>query len=87
MKSQQTSRKTRRREKNRSFKIGDLIKIGDNVPFVEENMLGAVGMIISFNETGYPKGLSGRSRDNIMYTVASKGKNIKLFEDEMEAVQ
>ncbi len=84
MKMQTRPSKKHRQKKNQSFKVGDLVKIGDEVHFVEEELLGAGGMIISFNETGYPKGISGRSRDNIMYTVATGGKNIKLFEDEME---
>ena len=84
MKVQTRPSKKRRQEKNQTFKVGDLVKINDQVHFVEESMLGAVGMIISFNETGYPKGISGRSRDDKMYTVAACGKNIKLFEDEME---
>ena len=87
MKMQTRPSKKRRQKKNQDFKVGDLVKIGDDVHYVDERMLGAVGMIISFNETGYPKGISGRSRDNIMYTVATGGKNIKLFEDEMEFVQ
>jgi len=87
MKSQKRPQKKRRQEKNQTFKVGDLIKIGNDVPFLEVNMWGAVGMIISFNETGYPKGLSGRSKDSVMYTVATCGKNIKLFEDEMERMQ
>jgi len=87
VKMQTRPTKKHRQKKIQSFKVGDLVKIGDEVHFVDENMLGAVGMIISFNETGYPKGISGRSRDNIMYTVAAGGKNIKLFEDEMEFVQ
>lgn len=86
MKNKKQPEKKRRREKNRTFKVGDLIKICDDVTFIEEEMLGAVGLIVSFNETGYPKGISGRSTDSVMYTVAASGKNIKLFEDEMEVV-
>ena len=74
-------------EKNGDFKIGDLIKIKENAHFVEENFVGAAGLIVAFNETGYPKGFSGRAEDGIMYVVAAQGRNIKLFEDEMEKVQ
>jgi len=74
-------------EKNAAFQIGDLIKIKDQVHFVEEEFLGAPGLIVAFSETGYPKGLSGRSKDGTMYTVASQGRNVKLFEDEMEKIQ
>ena len=74
-------------KKNVAFQIGDLIKIKDQVHFVEEEFLGAPGLIVAFSETGYPKGMSGRSNDGTMYTVASQGKNIKLFEDEMEKIQ
>jgi len=74
-------------EKNMPFKVGDLIKIGSNAHFVEEGFLGAHGLIVAFNKTGYPKGFSGRSKDDIMYTVAAQGKNIRLFEDEMEKVK
>jgi len=73
-------------EKNLPFKVGDLIKIGSNAHFVEEGFLGAHGLIVAFNKTGYPKGFSGRANDGTMYTVAAQGKNIKLFEDEMEKV-
>ena len=77
----------RRREKNKLPKVGDLVKIGREVPFLEPEMCGTVGLVVSFHETGYPKGLSGRSRDGIMYTVAALGKNVKLFEDEIEVLQ
>ena len=53
MKVQTRPSKKRRQEKNQTFNVGDLVKINDQVHFVEESMLGAVGMIISFNETGY----------------------------------
>jgi len=42
---------------------------------------------VAFNKTGYPKGFSGRAKDDVMYVVAAQGRNIKLFEDEMEKVQ
>lgn len=87
MKTQKRPVKKRRQEKNQTFKVGDLIKISNDVPLVEDTMWGAVGMIISFNETDYPKGLTGRSRDGTIYTVAAGGKNIRLFEDEMEIMQ
>jgi len=74
-------------KKNSDFKIGDLVKIKENAHFVEEEFVGAAGLIVAFNETGYPKGFSGRAKDGIMYVVAAQGKNIKLFEDEMEKVQ
>ena len=76
--------KKRRKEKKNTFNIGDLVKIRDQVPFLEPETCGKVGLIISFRETGYPKGLSGRSNDGTMYTVAALGKNVQLFEDEME---
>tara|TARA_Y100001938_G_scaffold25969_1_gene34724 strand:+ start:1518 stop:1781 length:264 start_codon:yes stop_codon:yes gene_type:complete len=75
------------RKKNSDFKVGDLIKIKENAHFVEEEFIGAAGLIVAFNETGYPKGFSGRAKDDIMYVVASQGRNIKLFEDEMEKIQ
>lgn len=87
MKKQKEPQKKRRQEKNRSFSVGDLIKVAGSVAFLDESMLGTVGMIVSYHETGYPKGISGRSNDSIMYTVAANGKNIKLFEDEMEIIQ
>jgi hypothetical protein len=87
MRSRKSIPKKTAAKKNPTFKVGDLIKISDSVAFVEENMLGAVGMIISFNETGYPRGISGRSKDNIMYTIATRGRNVRLFEDEMEFIQ
>tara|TARA_Y100001938_G_C8084692_1_gene431247 strand:- start:1662 stop:1925 length:264 start_codon:yes stop_codon:yes gene_type:complete len=74
-------------EKNADFKVGDLVKIKENAHFVEEGFIGAAGLIVAFNETGYPKGFSGRAKDGIMYVVAAQGRNIKLFEDEMEKVQ
>jgi len=74
-------------EINDDFKVGDLIKIKANAHFVEENFVGAAGLIVAFNETGYPKGFSGRAKDGIMYVVAAQGQNIKLFEDEMEKIQ
>jgi len=74
-------------EKIRRFNVGDLIKISPASLFLDESMLGAHGLIVAFNKTGYPKGFSGRSNDDIMYTVASQGKNIKLFEDEMEKIK
>lgn len=79
--------KTNTRKKNAEFKIGDLIKIKDNAHFVEECFIGAAGLIVAWNKTGYPKGFSGRAKDDIMYVVASQGKNIKLFEDEMEKLK
>jgi len=79
---QKTSQK-----KNAEFKVGDLIKIKDNAVFVEEEFIGAAGLIVAWNKTGYPKGFSGRAKDDIMYVVASQGKNIKLFEDEMEKLR
>ena len=86
MKTQKRPAKKRRQEKNQTFKVGDLIKISNDVPLVEDTMWGAVGMIISFNETDYPKGLTGRARDGTIYTVAAGGRNIRLFEDEMEMI-
>tara|TARA_R110002110_G_scaffold33088_1_gene113816 strand:+ start:847 stop:1092 length:246 start_codon:yes stop_codon:yes gene_type:complete len=74
-------------QKNLGFKVGDLIKIKENANFVEENFVGAAGLIVAFNETGYPKGFSGRAKDGVMYVVAAQGQNIKLFEDEMEKLQ
>ena len=74
-------------KKNRQFSVGDLIKIKPNAVFLEDGLLGAHGLIVDFSKTGYPKGFSGKSNDDIMYTVASKGKNVRLFEDEMEKVQ
>ena len=74
-------------QKSDNFKIGDLIKIKENAHFVEDEFIGAAGLIVAFNKTGYPKGFSGRSKDDVMYVVAAQGKNIKLFEDEMEKVQ
>lgn len=75
----------RRKEKRPDFKVGDLVKIGHNVSFLTaKDGLGMVGLITSFNQTGYPKGISGRSRDDKMYTVVAAGKSVKLFEDEME---
>tara|TARA_B100000676_G_C17447262_1_gene517166 strand:- start:291 stop:551 length:261 start_codon:yes stop_codon:yes gene_type:complete len=71
-------------EKNAGFEIGDLIKIKSNAHFVEEEFIGAAGLIVAFNKTGYPKGFSGRAKDDTMYVVAAQGRNIKLFEDEME---
>ena len=82
MKNEITQKSTQK--KDVVFKIGDLIKISENTHFVEEEFLGAPGLIVSFSETGYPKGISGRSKDGTMYTVASCGKKVKLFEDEME---
>ena len=73
-------------KENLDFKVGDLIKIKDQVHFVEEEFLGAPGLIVSLSETGYPKGVSGRQNDGKMYTVASCGKKIRLFEEEMEKV-
>ena len=74
-------------EKNSGFKIGDLIKISPNAHFIEECFMGAPGLIVASHKTGYPKGFSGRSNDGIMYVVASRGRNIKLFEDEMEKLR
>ena len=54
-------------QKNLGFKVGDLIKIKENANFVEENFVGAAGLIVAFNETGYPKGFSGRAKDGVMY--------------------
>jgi len=85
MKSKQEQKNAQ--EKNIEFKVGDLIKIKENAHFVEEEFIGAAGLIVAFNRTGYPKGFSGRSKDDIMYVVATHGRNIKLFEDEMEKVQ
>ena len=73
-------------EKNPGFKIGDLVRVLPNAHFVEEEFVGAPGLIIAFNATGYPKGFSGRAKDDIMYVVAAQGRNIKLFEDEIEIV-
>lgn len=78
--------KKRRKEKEQTFKVGDLIKIKSSAVFVDEEFIGTAGLIVSFNKTGYPKGLSGRAKDDIMYVVAACGKNIKLFEDEMEMI-
>ena len=75
------------RKKNNDFKVGDLVKIKANAHFVEEGFIGAAGLIVAFNETGYPKGFSGRAKDSVMYVVAAQGQNIKLFEDEMEKIQ
>jgi hypothetical protein len=75
-----------RRKKITDFEVGDLIKIKENAHFVEEEFVGAPGLIVAFNKTGYPKGFSGRAKDDIMYVVAAQGKSIKLFEDEMEKV-
>ena len=74
-------------EKNRRFNVGDLIKINHDAHFIEEQLMGAHGLIVAFSKTGYPKGFSGRANDDVMYTVASQGKNVRLFEDEMEKVQ
>ena len=74
-------------KKNPHFNVGDLIKINGNANFVEDDFLGAHGLIVELNKTGYPKGFSGRANDGVMYTVASQGKNIRLFEDEMEKIQ
>jgi len=73
--------------KNLSFSVGDLIKINGNAHFVEDDFLGAHGLIVELNKTGYPKGFSGRANDGVMYTVTSQGKSIRLFEDEMEKIQ
>jgi hypothetical protein len=78
--------KNRDKQKKSDFKVGDLIKIKPNAHFVEEGFIGAAGLIVAWNRTGYPKGFSGRSKDDIMYVVAAQGRNIKLFEDEMEKV-
>ena len=78
--------KKRRKEKLQTFSVGDLVKIKNNAHFVEEEFIGAAGLVVAFNKTGYPKGFSGRAKDDIMYVVAACGKNIKLFEDEMEMI-
>ena len=87
MQKSNTEEQKNPRKKISDFKVGDLIKIKDNAHFVEENFVGAAGLIVAFNETGYPKGFSGRAKDSMMYTVAAQGQNIKLFEDEMEKIQ
>jgi len=74
-------------EKKRRFNVGDLIKIRPNAHFIEDEFMGAHGLIVAFNKTGYPKGFSGRENDGTMYTVAAQGRNIKLFEDEMEKIR
>ena len=79
--------KKKPQEKSRRFSVGDLIKISPNAHFLEEVFMGAHGLIVELNKTGYPKGFSGRANDGVMYTVASQGKNVRLFEDEMEKVQ
>ena len=85
MTSRQHPDQRRRREKNKRLKVGDLVKINETVPLIDEDLAGTVGMIVSFNESGYPKGLTGHARGGTMYTVAALGRNIKLFEDEIEA--
>ena len=84
MQKSNTEEQKNPRKKISDFKVGDLIKIKENAHFVEEEFIGAAGLIVAFNKTGYPKGFSGRAKDDIMYVVASQGRNIKLFEDEME---
>lgn len=79
-------KKNEEKQKNLGFKVGDLVKIKENANFVEEGFIGAAGLIVAFNKTGYPKGFSGRAKDDTMYVVAAQGKNIRLFEDEMEKV-
>jgi hypothetical protein len=74
-------------EKIRRFNVGDLIKISPSAHFIEESFAGAHGLIVASNKTGYPKGFSGRANDDIMYTVAAQGRNIRLFEDEMEKIK
>ena len=86
MTSRQHPEQRRRREKNKRLKVGDLVKINETVPLIDEDLEGAVGMIVSFNESGYPKGLTGHARGGTMYTVAALGRNIKLFEDEIEVI-
>lgn len=73
-------------KKNRPFNVGDLIKIKPNAIFLQEELLGAHGLILALEKTGYPKGFSGRANDDVMYTVTSQGKSVRLFEDEMEKV-
>jgi hypothetical protein len=78
--------KNRRKEKSQTFKIGDLVKIKNNAHFVEEGLIGSAGLIVSSTSTGYPKGFSGRAKDDVMYVVATCGKNVKFFEDELEMI-
>ena len=86
MANRQKPEQKRRREKNKSLKVGDLVKINETTPLIDEDLAGTVGMIIAFSESGYPKGLTGHARGSIMYTVAALGRNIKLFEDEVEVI-
>jgi len=74
-------------ENLQEFNVGDLVRINERALFLDEKHLGQHGIVTKTHETNYPRGMSGRENDGILYYVAINGEApLKLFADELEKV-
>ena len=70
------------------FNVGDLVRINERALFLSEEHLGQCGIVTKTHETNYPRGMSGRENDGMLYYVSLDGGTpLKLFADELEKVE